>query len=99
MCNGGDENGVDPGAWSDRPTLGFTLTREQRYHLPHKKRRAAPEYHRHSYQEYHLVECLINRSWHHRRVLSRFDTPARRFLGALTLAAAPTLLRWNVNTG
>jgi transposase len=45
------------------------------------------------YRERHLVECFINKIKHYRRVFSRFDKLAKRYLGFLRLASVLIWLR------
>ena len=45
------------------------------------------------YRERHLVECFINKIKHFRRVFSRFDKLARRYLGFLQLTSTLIWLR------
>jgi len=58
-----------------------------------KKRHTVREYDTHLYRERHLVECFIGKIKHYRRVFSRFDKLARRFLGFLSFAGALILFR------
>lgn len=48
---------------------------------PHPRSKAQREYDRWWYRERHLVECFFNQIKHFRRVFSRFDKLARRYLG------------------
>jgi len=43
--------------------------------------------------ERHLIQCFMNKIKHYRRLFSRFDKLARRFLGFLEFAAALIWLR------
>ncbi len=58
-----------------------------------KNRKQAREYDHHLYKERHLVECFINKIKYYRRIFSRFDKLASRFLGFVSLAAALIWLR------
>ena len=58
-----------------------------------KNRKAAREYDLHLYKERHLVECFINKIKYYRRIFSRFDKLASRFLGFVSLAASLIWLR------
>jgi transposase len=60
---------------------------------PRKKRTEKREYDTHWYKERHLVECFIGKIKHYRRVFSRFDKLARRFLGFLNFVGALIWLR------
>ena len=45
------------------------------------------------YRERHLVECFIGKIKHFRRIFSRFDKLANRYLGFLYFASALIWLR------
>ena len=60
---------------------------------PHQKRKHPRDYDRWLYRERHLVECFINKVKHFRRVFSRFDKLARRYLGFVQLACVLIWLR------
>jgi hypothetical protein len=62
---------------------------------PHTRSNRKQQYHcgRHLYKERHLVECFINKIKHYRRIFSRFDKLARRYLGFLSFAGALIWLR------
>lgn len=60
---------------------------------PRSNRKEQYEYDRHLYKERHLVECLINKMKHYRRVFSRFDKLAQRYLGFLAFVGALIWLR------
>jgi len=60
---------------------------------PRSNRKEQYEYDRHLYKERHLVECLINKMKHYRRVFSRFDKLAKRYLGFLSFVGALIWLR------
>ena len=60
---------------------------------PRKNRTEEREYDRHIYKERHLVECFINKIKHFRRIFSRFEKLARRYLGFLHFAGALVWLR------
>lgn len=57
------------------------------------RRNEQREHDRHLYKERHLVECFINKIKHYRRVFSRFDKLASRYLGFLQLTAVLIWLR------
>jgi transposase len=57
------------------------------------RRNEQREHDRHLYKERHLVECFINKIKHYRRVFSRFDKLASRYLGFLHLTAVMIWLR------
>lgn len=60
---------------------------------PHANRRKSREYDKHLYRERHLVECFIGKIKHYRRIFSRFDKLAKRYLGFLQFAAALIWIR------
>jgi transposase len=60
---------------------------------PRRNRKETRDYDRHLYKERHLVECFINKIKHYRRIFSRFDKLAQRYLGFLSLAGALIWLR------
>jgi transposase len=55
---------------------------------PRANRKLARDYDRFVYRERHLVECFINKIKHYRRIFSRFDKLASRYLGFLKFVAA-----------
>jgi len=62
--------------------------------IPPKKNAKDPhEYDEWRYRERHLVECFIGKIKHFRRVFSRFDKLARRYLGFLQFVSALIWLR------
>jgi transposase len=64
------------------PVIPPRATRKEQYY-----------YDRHLYKERHLVECLINKIKHYRRIFSRFDKLAKRYLGFLSFVGALIWLR------
>ena len=60
---------------------------------PRANRSEQREYDKHWYKERHLVECFINKIKHYRRVFSRFEKLADRFLGFLNIVGALIWLR------
>lgn len=60
---------------------------------PHQNSKHPRDYDRWLYRERHLVECFINKIKHFRRVFSRFDKLARRYLGFVQLASVLIWLR------
>ena len=56
-------------------------------------RRESRSYDAFLYRERHLVECLIGRMKHYRRIFSRFDKLDSRYLGFLQFAAVLIWLR------
>jgi transposase len=62
--------------------------------IPPKKNAKEPaEYDEWRYRERHLIECFIGKIKHFRRVFSRFDKLARRYLGFLHLTSTLIWLR------
>ena len=60
---------------------------------PRSNRRTPREYDKHLYKERHLVECFIGKIKHYRRIFSRFEKLAIRYLGFLSFAGALIWLR------
>jgi len=60
---------------------------------PRSNRNNPQDYDRHLYKERHLVECFINKIKHFRRIFSRFDKLAGRYLSFLHFAGALIWLR------
>ena len=62
--------------------------------IPPRANRCNPRtYDAHLYKERHRVECFINKIKHYRRIFSRFDKLANRYLGFLSFVAAIIWLR------
>ena len=62
--------------------------------IPPKRNAKHPhEYDEWLYHERHLVECFINKIKHFRRVFSRFDKLAKRYLGFLQFVSTLIWLR------
>lgn len=62
--------------------------------IPPKKNAKDPrEYDAWRYRERHLIECFIGKIKHFRRVFSRFDKLARRYLGFLQFVSSLIWLR------
>lgn len=60
---------------------------------PRANRKEQREYDKHWYKERHLVECFINKIKHYRRIFSRFEKLAKRYLGFLCFAGTLIWLR------
>lgn len=60
---------------------------------PRKNRKASRDYDKHWYKERHLAECFINKIKHYRRIFSRFEKLARRYLGLLSFVGTLIWLR------
>jgi transposase len=62
--------------------------------IPPKQNAKQPrDYDEWRYRERHLIECFIGKIKHFRRVFSRFDKLARRYLGFLQLSCVLVWLR------
>ena len=55
---------------------------------PRKNRTDLRFYDGHLYKERHLIECFFNKLKYYRRIFSRFDKLASRYLGFIHFAAA-----------
>ncbi len=60
---------------------------------PRANRKQQREYDKYLYKERHAVECLIGKMKHYRRVFSRFEKLASRYLGFLSFVGALIWLR------
>jgi transposase len=60
---------------------------------PHQRANAQRDYDHWWYRERHLVECFFNKLKHFRRVFSRFDKLARRYLGFIHFTSVLIWLR------
>jgi transposase len=60
---------------------------------PRTNRKELYDYDKHLYKERHLVECFINKIKQYRRVFSRFEKLAKRYLGFLSFVSALIWLR------
>lgn len=60
---------------------------------PKANRKTVYDYDAHLYKERHLVECFINKLKYYRRIFTRFDKLASRYLGFIHFAAALIWLR------
>ena len=62
--------------------------------IPSRSNRKEPySYDKHLYKERHLVECFIGKIKHYRRIFSRFEKLAKRYLGFLSFVSALIWLR------
>jgi len=74
--------------------IAFILDHDAIPVIPSRKNRKEPrEYDTWRYRERSLVECFFNKIKHFRRIFSRFDKLASRFLGFLHFASALIWLR------
>lgn len=60
---------------------------------PRSSRRQQRDYDKHLYKERHLVECFVNKIKHYRRIFSRFEKLAVRYLGFLRFVGTLIWLR------
>jgi transposase len=60
---------------------------------PHQRAKHRRDYDRWRYRERHLIECFVSKLKHFRRVFSRFDKLAARYLGFLQLVSTLVWLR------
>ena len=60
---------------------------------PRAKRQVLRDYDAHFYKERHLVECFINKIKHYRRIFSRFEKLASRYLSFLSFVGTLIWLR------
>ena len=60
---------------------------------PRSNREVSREYDEHLYKERHLVECFITKIKHYRRIFSRFEKLAQRYLGFLNFVSSLIWLR------
>ncbi len=79
---------ADRGYDADQTIAYIEQTMEATATIPPKKSRTVPrdcDYA--AYKERHLVECFIGKLKHFRRIFSRFDKYARRFLAFIHFAS------------
>lgn len=60
---------------------------------PRQNRKESRAYDKHWYKERHLAECFINKIKHYRRIFSRFEKLAKRYLGFLSFVGTLIWLR------
>ena len=74
--------------------IQLILEAEAQVVIPPRAKRTEPrDYDEHLYKERHLIECFINKIKRYRRIFSRFDKLASRYLGFLSFASALIWLR------
>ena len=74
--------------------LDFIAQNEAQALIPAKKNRIVPrEIDWHTYKGRHLVECFMNKIKHYRRIFSRFEKYAHRYMSFLSFASALIWLR------
>lgn len=81
-------------AYDTDDLLAFIAGKEAEAVIPPKSNRIEDrEYDKHAYKERHLVECFINKIKWYRRIFTRFEKLARRYMAFLHLAGAFIWLR------
>ena len=60
---------------------------------PHPRRLTPQWYDRELYKERHVIECFFNKLKHYRRIFTRFDKLAQRYLSFVQLASTLIWLR------
>ena len=76
-------------AYDSNDFLDFIAAQGALAVIPSRANRTEPhEYDEHLYKERHLVECFFNKIKWFRRIFTRFDKLARRYLAFLHFAAA-----------
>jgi len=81
-------------AYDDTDFIELLLAAEAEVVIPPRKNRTeSREYDQHWYKERHLVECFINKIKHYRRIFSRFEKLAKRYLGFLSFVGTLIWLR------
>ena len=60
---------------------------------PRRSRKDHRDYDKHRYKERHLVECFLNKIKHYRRIFSRFDKLAKRYLAFIYFVSTLVWLR------
>ena len=86
-------------AYASQDFINDLLANRTEAVIPSKSNAKHPrQYDTWRYPEPHLVECFFSKIKHFRRVFSRFDKLARRYLGFLHLTCSLIWLRSNVNT-
>jgi transposase len=74
--------------------LAFIAHNEAEAVIPAKKNRLVQrDTDWHTYKARHLVECFMNKIKHYRRIFSRFDKYASRYMAFLSFASALIWLR------
>ncbi|MCB8954088.1 MAG: IS5 family transposase [Ardenticatenales bacterium] len=81
-------------AYDSDELLAFISEKEAEAIIPPKSNRTEKRaYDKHAYKERHLVECFINKIKWYRRIFTRFEKLARRYMAFLHLAGAFIWLR------
>lgn len=81
-------------AYDTDDLLAFIVGKAAEAVIPPKANRIEKRaYDKHAYKERHLVECFINKIKWYRRIFTRFEKLARRYMAFLHLAGAFIWLR------
>ncbi len=81
-------------AYDTNDILDFIAQNDAEAIIPAKKNRIIQrEIDRHTYKERHLVECFMNKIKQYRRIFSRFEKYASRYMAFLSFASALIWLR------
>ena len=88
------ERAIADKAYDADELLAFIAEKEAEAVIPPTaKRNEQRDYDKHAYKERHLVECFINKIKWYRRIFTRYDKLARRYMAFLHLAGAFIWLR------
>lgn len=80
--------------YAGQPVIDLVVARGAEVVIPpHQRAKDQRDYDRWWYRERHLVECFFNKLKHFRRVFSRFDKLARRYLGFVQFTSVLIWLR------
>ena len=84
---------ADKGYDSDPLVVKLTSHGVEAVIPPRSNRKTPREYDHHVYKERHLIECFFNKIKQFRRIFSRFDKLAKRYLAFLHFVSALIWLR------
>ena len=88
------ERAIGDKGYDSADLIAFIEAKEADPVIPSRTNRVeAREYDKHVYKERHLVECFINKIKWYRRIFTRYDKLARRYMAFLHLAGAFIWLR------
>ncbi len=88
------ENVIADKGYDSDDFIEFIIAREAVAVIPPRVNRTeSREYDKELYKERHLVECCINKLKQYRRIFSRYEKLASRYLGFLKFAATLIWLR------
>jgi transposase len=81
-------------AYDDADFIGIIVAARAEVVIPPRQnRKQQRDYDKHWYKERHLVECFINKIKHFRRIFSRYEKLAKRYLGFLSFVGTLIWLR------